>query len=575
MQKVWLKNYPAGIPHEIKADQYNSLAEMFDETVQRYKHKPAFANLGTELTYGDLDGETKTFAAFCQKKLKLQKGDRLGIMLPNLLQYPIVLFGALRAGLTVVNINPLYTPRELEFQLKDSGCRAMVVLSNFAHTVEMVRKNIESLEYIIVTQLGDCFPWPKSALANFVVKYIKKLVPDWDIPGYIPFNQVIQEGAKLNYQKPEIKREDPAFLQYTGGTTGVAKGAILTHGNMLANLAQALSWVKSIIKENEIIITALPLYHIFSLTANCILFFRLGALNVLITNPRDIQAFVKEVSQYPFTAITGVNTLFNALLYNKSFHQLDFSHLHLSLGGGMALQRAVADRWKEVTGCPLLEAYGLTETAPAVCINPLNLKEFNGSIGLPIPSTEISIRDDNENELGFNTPGELWVKGPQVTQGYWNRRDETEWSLKNGWLRTGDIATIDEEGFLRIVDRKKDMILVSGFNVYPNEVEDVIALLPGVKEVAVIGIPDGNGGEKVKAYIVRRDPALTAEQIIQHCRTQLTPYKVPKEIEFRENLPKTNIGKILRRALKEESRRLKHDPAGTSNSTLMHAFEKK
>lgn len=574
MQKVWLKNYQTGIPHEIKVN-HKSLAEIFDETIQRNKSKPAFANFGTELTYDELNKKTRDFAAFCQQELKLEKGDRIGIMMPNLLQYPIVLFGAIRAGLTVVNINPLYTPRELEFQLKDSGCKAIVVLSNFAHTVELVRKNAIDLKHILVTHLGDCLPWPKSWLANFIAKHIKQLVPDWDIPGYISFNDALEQGKKLIFQKPEITQEDTAFLQYTGGTTGIAKGAILTHGNITSNLEQAFCWVKPILKDQEIIITALPLYHIFSLTANCILFFRLGALNVLITNPRDIKAFVNELKKYPFTAITGVNTLYNALLHHKQFQQLNFSHLHLSLGGGMAVQRAVAERWKEVTGCPLLEAYGLTETCPAVCINPLNLKEYNGSIGLPIPSTDISIRDDNENEVGFNIPGELWIKGPQVMKGYWKRAEETAQSLKNGWLRTGDIATIDEEGFLRVVDRKKDMILVSGFNVYPNEVEDVIALLPGVKEVAVIGIQDGNGGEKVKAYIVKSDPALTAEQIIQYCRTQLTPYKVPKEIEFREILPKTNIGKILRRALKEESRLVKHEHAEIPDSTLMRVTDGK
>jgi len=553
MDKIWLKSYQPGVRAEINPDAYPSLLEIFEISCQKYATKPAFVNMNTDLTFQELEIKSRAFAAFCQETLKLQKGDRFAIMIPNLLQYPIALFGILRAGLTAVNINPLYTARELEFQLKDSEAKAIIVVANFAYNLEKILDKIE-MKHIVVTEIGDGFSFPKSWLVNCVVKYLKKMVPPWHLPGSISFRTVLKKGKKLQYQKPNIQGEDVAFLQYTGGTTGIVKGAMLTHRNMVANLEQASSWVEQVIKpEGEIVITALPLYHIFSLTANCLIFLKFGALNVLITNPRDIPGFVKELKKYRFTAITGVNTLFNALLHNKQFATLDFSALKIALGGGMAVQRVVAENWKKVTGVPLLEAYGLTEACPAVCINPLNLVDYNGSIGLPIPSTDISIRDDEGKEVPLNSSGELWIRGPQVMKGYWNRPEETVIALQNGWLKTGDIGNMDEYGFIRIVDRKKDMILVSGFNVYPNEVEDVIATFPGIKEVAVIGVPS-EGGEKVKAFIVKSDPNITSEKIIQYCRTQLTAYKVPKEIEFRTELPKTNVGKILRRALKDNSK---------------------
>lgn len=552
MEKIWLKSYQKGVPAEINPDRYHSINEMFEEACEHFAEKNAFVNMGSFLKFRDLDEKTKAFAAYLQEKLKLKKGDRIALMMPNLLQYPIALYGALRAGLIVVNINPLYTARELEFQLQDSGTKTIVVVENFAHTVEKVLTSVQ-LSHVITTEIGDCFPFFKSKLVNFVVKYVKKMVPTWKIPGSISFREVLEQGKKLRFQKQNLKGDDIAFLQYTGGTTGIVKGAVLTHRNMVANMEQALAWVGPVIHPgNEIIITALPMYHIFSLTANCLTFMKLGALNVLITNPRDIKGFIKELGKYPFTAITGVNTLFNALLHDENFKKVNFSSLRLTLGGGMAVQRAVAEKWKKITQNPLLEAYGLTETSPAACINPMNLKDFNSSVGLPIPSTNISIRDDDGNELSINQSGELWIKGPQVMKEYWNRPEETKNVLKDGWLRTGDVTTIDEQGFVRIVDRKKDMILVSGFNVYPNEVEDVIALMPGIKEVAVIGIPD-ESGERVKAFIVRNNGGdLTKEKIIDFCRTALTAYKVPKEVEFRKELPKTNVGKILRRALREE-----------------------
>ncbi len=553
MEKIWLKNYQEGVPAEINPDAYGSLVEIFEEACKKYGDKPSFVNMGETLSFKELQEKSRNVAAFFQSELGLKKGDRVAIMMPNLLQYPVTLFGILQAGLTVVNVNPLYTARELEEQLIDCGSIAIVVLANFAHVVQQVQKKT-SLKHIIVTEVGDLFLWSKSILINWVVKTIKKMVPDWHIPGFISFKNVIKKGSQYSFQKPLIQSEDLAFLQYTGGTTSSrVKGVMLTHRNMVANVEQATTWLVPIVTlGKEIIITALPLYHIFSLTANCLTFMRIGALNVLITNPRDMSTFIKELKRYPFTAITGVNTLFNALLNQPDFKKLDFSHLIISLGGGMAVQRAVAERWKKVTGTVLLEAYGLTETSPAVCINPFNLTDYNGSIGLPVSSTEVSIRDNNGQELPIGEAGELWIRGPQVTKGYWNKSKETEESLTEGWVHSGDIATIDKEGYVRIVDRKKDMILVSGFNVNPNEVEDIIALMPEVKEVAVVGYPNGTYGECVKAFIVKKDPLLTSEAVIAHCRKQLTGYKVPKEIEFRNELPKTAVGKILRRALREK-----------------------
>jgi long-chain acyl-CoA synthetase len=481
----------------------------------------------------------------------MSRGDRVAVMMPNVLQNPIAIFAVLRAGFTVVNTNPLYTTRELEHQLNDSGARAIIVMENFCHTLNEVIAN-SPIEHVITTQLGDMLRFPKSLIVNLVVKYVKKMVPAFSLPQAVSFRDALRRGSRLSRQPVSVTHDDIAFLQYTGGTTGVAKGAMLTHGNMTANMQQASSWIKDVINEDdEIIITALPLYHIFSLTANCLTFMKVGALNYLITNPRDMPGFVKEIKDLRFTALTGVNTLFNALMNTPGFEQIDFSRLKLSLGGGMAVQQPVAERWQKLTGSPLLEAYGLTETSPAVCINPLDLREFNGSIGLPVPSTEVSVQDENGNLLAQGEIGELCVRGPQVMKGYWRKPEETAKVISSdGWLKTGDVAQMDEKGFFRIVDRLKDMILVSGFNVYPNEIETVIASHEGVLEVGVIGEPDADTGEAVKAVIVKKDPNLTAETIIAHCRERLTRYKVPKIIEFRDELPKTNVGKILRRELR-------------------------
>jgi long-chain acyl-CoA synthetase len=551
MEKIWLKNYPVGVPAEINPDRYPALTDMFVQACQKYANKPAFVNLGTALTYAETYAAAQHFAAYLQQKLGCRKGERIALMMPNLIQYPVAMLGAFFAGMVVVNVNPLYTARELEHQLRDAGATCIVVLANFASVLQDVVPKIP-LKHVIVTEVGDMFPWWKAAIVNAVVKHVKKMVPAWSIPGAIPFRQVIAEGKHLTLQPVGLTGQDIAFLQYTGGTTGVAKGAVLTHRNMVANVEQALSWVAPLMKgRDEIIVTALPLYHIFSLTANCLMFFNVGAMNILITNPRDIQGFIKELGKYQFTAITGVNTLFNALLNNPAFAALDFSHLHLTLGGGMAVQQAVAERWKKITGKPLLEAYGLTETSPAVTINPLDLPEYNGSIGLPISSTEVSFRDEAGNEVPFGEVGELCVRGPQVMREYWQRPDETaNVFCADGFLRTGDLATIDTRGFVYLKERKKDMILVSGFNVYPNEIEDVIAKLPGVLEVAVVGVPSANSGETVKAVIVKKDPALTEADVKNYCHEQLTPYKIPKIIEFRDALPKSNVGKILRRELR-------------------------
>ncbi len=554
MNKPWLKSYPAGIPEFIDADAYSSIGELFEQSVKKFGPTTAFINMDKGITYSELDRLSRDFAAYLQGELKLPKGARVALMMPNLLQYPVALFGALRAGYIVVNTNPLYSPRELEHQLKDSGAEAIVVIENFASVLaEVVART--PVKHVITTQIGDLLGFPKGAIVNFVVKRAKKMVPRWRIPNAVSFGAALRAGARHALKPVAVNSDDVAFLQYTGGTTGVAKGAMLTHRNIIANLQQGHSWLKPFIEEgHETIVTALPLYHIFALTANCLIYLKIGGTNVLITNPRDIPGFVKELAKHPFTAITGVNTLFNALLNNPDFAKLDFSRLRTSLGGGMAVQRPVAERWKQVTGKPLIEAYGLTETSPAVTINPLDLAEYNGSIGLPVPSTEISIRDESDQEVPVGAPGELCVRGPQVMKGYWNRPEETAKVLgPDGFLRTGDIATIDEKGFIRIVDRKKDMILTSGFNVYPNEVEDVIAAHPGVLEVGVVGVPDPVVGELVKAVVVKRDPRLTAEELTAHCRTQLTGYKIPKVIQFRAELPKTNVGKILRRALREEA----------------------
>ncbi len=552
LEKIWLSRYPADVPAEIDPDRYLSLIDMFENNVRRYADRPAFINMGEVMTFRKLEERSRAFAAYLQNQLKLQKGDRVALMMPNLLQYPVALFGVLRAGMVVVNVNPLYTPRELEHQLKDSGASTIVIVSNFAHTLEKVVHNT-AVKHVILTRMGDQLSTAKGTLVNFVVKYIKRLVPKYHLPDAISFRRVLQEGRRQQYVRPDIINSDLAFLQYTGGTTGVAKGAMLTHRNMQANVAQCLAAYGPVLKEgNEWVVTALPLYHIFALTANCLLFFELGGQNLLITNPRDIPAVVKELKQYPFTAITGVNTLFNALLNNKEFHELDFSTLRLSVGGGASVQRAVAERWEKLTGKHLLEGYGLTESSPLVAVNPYDLKHYSGSIGLPVASTDVRIIDDNGNDVGPGESGELWVRGPQVMLGYWQQPAATDDVLKDGWLATGDIVTADDEGFLRVIDRKKDMILVSGFNVYPTEIEDVISRHPKVSESAVIGVENEVSGEAVKAFVVRRDNSLTKEELITHCRRNLTGYKVPKEIEFCDDLPKSNVGKILRRELRDD-----------------------
>ncbi|ROR14808.1 long-chain acyl-CoA synthetase [Erwinia sp. JUb26] len=561
LQKVWLNRYPADVPAEINADRYRSLIDLFEHAALRYAEQTAFINMGQSLSYRQLDIRSRAFAAYLQQELGLKKGDRVALMMPNLLQYPIALFGVLRAGMTVVNVNPLYTPRELEHQLNDSGASAIVIVSNFAHTLEKVVAKTQ-VKHVILTRLGDQLSPAKGTLVNFVVKYIKKMVPKYHLPGAISFRQALQRGASLDYTKPDIINDDLAFLQYTGGTTGVAKGAMLTHRNMQANLEQTRATYGSLLKEGqETVVTALPLYHIFALTVNCLLFIDLGGANLLITNPRDIPGLVKELAKYPFTAITGVNTLFNALLNDDGFNKLDFSSLSLSAGGGMAVQKSVAERWEKLTGHYLLEGYGLTECSPLVSVNPYDIQCHNGSIGLPVPSTDVKLVDDEGNEVAPGEPGELCIKGPQVMLGYWQRPDATDEVLKNGWLRSGDIVTVDHEGFLRIVDRKKDMILVSGFNVYPNEIEDVLMLHPKVREAAAIGVPNDVAGESVKICVVKKDPSLTKEELIAHCKKYLTGYKIPKIVEFREELPKTNVGKILRRELRDEAIKAAQKPA--------------
>lgn len=551
MDKLWLKHYQQGVPHEINVNEYASIPAMFEESCHQYKDKTAYTNLGYELSYQTINVLTQAFAAYLQH-LDLKKGSRVAIMMPNLLQYPIALFAILRAGMIVVNTNPLYTSEEVVHQLNDAGAEAIIVLANFAKTIEKALPNIPSLKHIIITEIGDVLPRIKRTLVNAVVKHVKKMVPNYKIPGAINFYKALQHGKKLTFKPTILAHEDIAFLQYTGGTTGISKAAILTHGNMVANVLQASAWISPLkIAETDIIVTALPLYHIFSLTANCLTFFKAGAKNILITNPRDISGFINAIKLSQFTAITGVNTLFSALLHHRKFKEIDFSHLKLALSGGMALQKSVSLKWHEITQSRVLEAYGLTETSPAVTINPMYLEEYNGSIGLPVPSTDISIRDDLGQEVALGDIGELCVKGPQVMSGYWNQAEETQLVFwPDGYLRTGDIAKVDECGFVYLVDRKKDMILVSGFNVYPNEVEQIIGLHPGVQEVGVIGVHDGNTGEKVKACIVKRDPNLTKDDILAHCREHLTAYKTPKIIEFYPELPKTNVGKILRRALR-------------------------
>ena len=557
MDKIWLDRYPHGVPAEIDVDQYRSVVDVFKLSCERFKNRPAFSNMGATMSYAQLDALSRDFAAHLQTELNLGKGDAVAIMLPNLLQYPVALFGILRAGATVVNVNPLYTARELRHQLKDSGTKAIVILENFAHVLSEVIADT-SVEHVIITRVGDLLNFPKSLVVNLVIKHIQKRVPSYAIPQIENLQRVLASGHRQALIEPDLAPEDIAFLQYTGGTTGVAKGAMLTHRNMVANMLQVSTWCASKMEQGkEIIISALPLYHIFCLSVNCLSYMHIGGQNVLITNPRDIHRFVAELRKWKFTAITGINTLFNALLNNEDFCKLDFTPLKFTVGGGMAVQQSVAERWASVTGKPILEGYGLTETAPVACVNPPDLAEFNGTIGLPVPSTEMSIRDDDDNELPVGHPGELCIKGPQVMEGYWNQPEETANAIsQGGWFHTGDIATVDEQGFFRIVDRKKDMILVSGFNVYPKEIENVVAMHPAVSEVACIGIPDEVSGEAVKVFIVLKQGAqVESEEIIDHCRKNLTRYKVPTRIAFMDDLPKSNVGKILRRRLKELEQR--------------------
>lgn len=552
MEKVWLKQYPAGVPETINPDEFNSIVDLFNNSCGLYKDNTAYISMGVSLTYSQVNKKSEAFASYLQNTCKLEKGDRLAIMMPNLLQYPVVLFGAMRIGVTIVNVNPLYTARELEYQLKDSGAKAIVILENFAHTLQNCVENT-NIEHIITTEIGDLFKPLKRFLVNTVVKKVKKMVPAFSLPTAVNINTALKKGYSMKPHSVPLSGDDIAFLQYTGGTTGTSKGAILTHRNMLANMQQAYSWT-DLQEGKETVVTALPLYHIFALTANCLVFMRIGAANVLITNPRDIPLFIKTLKKHTFTAITGVNTLFNALLNNPEFKTINFSSLKLSLGGGMAVQEAVANEWKAVTGCTLSEAYGLTEASPAVSINPLDIKEYNGSIGVPLPSTDVMLINEEGKPCNINEEGELCIKGPQVMQGYWNKPEETKTIFTtDGWLKTGDIATMDPAGFLRIVSRKKDMILVSGFNVYPNEIEDIVVQLPEVLECAAIGIEDEKSGERVKLFIVKKEESLTEEKVIVHCKENLTDYKCPKEIEFRKELPKTNVGKILHRALREKT----------------------
>ncbi|MCC7221246.1 MAG: long-chain-fatty-acid--CoA ligase [Candidatus Contendobacter sp.] len=552
MEKIWLNEYPAGVPAEVDLNEFSSIKDILEKSCRRFADLPAYSNMGVTLRYRDIDRLSRDFGAYLQG-LGLGKGERVAIMMPNVLQYPVALFGTLRAGLTVVNVNPLYTPRELEHQLNDSGSTVIVIIENFAHTLQEVLARTP-VKTVVTTELGDLFSFPKRLLVNFVVKRVKKMVPAWTMPGTVPFRQALSQGVGQTLTDVPLNHDDIAFLQYTGGTTGVSKGAMLTHGNMVANLQQASAWLSPFSKPaEETIITALPLYHIFSMTANCLTFMKVGGHNILITNPRDMPGFVKELGKVKFTVMTGVNTLFNGLLHTPGFEKLDFSTFKIALGGGMAVQRAVAEQWRKVTGVPLIEAYGLTETSPAACINPLTLTEYNGNIGLPISSTELSIRDDEGRELGFGEDqvGEICIRGPQVMRGYWNRPEETAQVMtEDGYLRTGDVGYVNQRGYVRIVDRKKDMILVSGFNVYPNEIEDVVAHHPMVREVAAVGIPDEKSGEAVKIVVVRKDEALTVEMLLEHCRRELTGYKLPRHVEFRTELPKSNVGKILRRLLR-------------------------
>jgi long-chain acyl-CoA synthetase len=550
MTKPWLKQYPTSVPHDINPDTISSIVDLFENSVKKFKNKVAFRNMGKDLTYDELDKLSAQMASFFQHTAHLKKGDRVIIQMPNLLQYPIVMFGALRAGLVVVNTNPLYTAREMLHQFNDSGATAIVILANFAHLLEEILPQT-GLKTVVITELGDQLGFPKKQLVNFVVRHVKKMVPKYKISNHYSFEKALSIGSSRPSNPVPLRNTDIAFLQYTGGTTGISKGAILTHRNIIANMLQISAWMKPLLHEGrETIVTALPLYHIFSLTVNCLAFMYKGNTNLLVTNPKDIPAFIKLLQKEHFTVFTGVNTLFNALMNHPDFNKINFKNLKLSVAGAMALQSAVAERWNKLTNTPVIEGYGLTESSPVACCNPVVGKSKIGSIGLPLPSTDIALLDDDGNPVPLGKPGELCIKGPQVMDGYYNRPDETAKTIKNGWLHTGDVAIIDQEGFFKIVDRKKDMILVSGFNVYPNEIEDIVTQHTSVLEAAAVGIPDEKSGEVVKLFVVKRSE-VTVDEIITHCKKNLVAYKVPKIVEFRSELPKTNVGKILRRALRD------------------------
>ena len=554
MEKLWLNSYEQGVNAEIDITQYSSISDVFRQSVEKFAHQPAFQNMGKTLTYAEVGKLAQDFASYLQNVLKLPRGERVAIMLPNLLQYPIALFGILQAGLVAVNTNPLYTPRELEHQLKDSGATTIIVLENFANTLELVLPRTQ-IKHVIVASVGEMFGFFKGTLMNFVLRKIKKMVPEYRISGAIPFQTTLKEGAAHTFRPVTLTREDTALLQYTGGTTGVAKGAVLSHGNICANMLQAKEWIKFQLREGkETVIAALPLYHIFALTVNLMIFTNAGSKIILITNPRDMKGFIGELKKERISVFIGVNTLFNGMVNQPDFATVDFSNLRLTLGGGMATQKAVAEKWKKITGTPIVEAYGLTEASPGVCCNPLNIEAYSGGIGLPVPSTEVELRDADGKEVPVGQPGELWVRGPQVMKGYWNRPEETAKTIDaRGFLETGDIAVMDEKGWLKLVDRKKDLIVVSGFNVYPNEIEEVISHNDKVMEVACIGVPNEKTGEALKVFVVKKDSSLTKEELIEFCRSELTAYKVPKDIEFRDELPKSNVGKILRRELREQA----------------------
>lgn len=546
----WLKHYPDMVNHEIDPDKYTSLIDFYEDCIEKYKDLPGYSNMGKVMTFKEVDEAATNFAAFIQYHTQLKPGDRIAIQIPNLLQVPVAIFGALKAGLVIVNTNPLYTEHEMKHQFNDSGAKALVILANFADKLERILPET-GIETVIITQIGDMLGGLKGTITDFVVKYIKKMVPKYHIANAISFKTVLKDGKLHTWTKPDKKGSDIGFLQYTGGTTGVSKGAALTHRNLYSNMEQSYEWFKPVLKERqEIVITALPLYHIFAFTCNLMLMLKYGAKNILVTNPKDMKSFIKDLKSNKFTLITGVNTLYNALMNQEDFKSIDFSTLKVAVGGGMAVQKSVAERWKKLTGVSIAEGYGLTETSPVLCCNLVDGRIKIGSIGLPFPSTEIKLIDDDGNDVGINQPGELVAKGPQIMLGYWNRPEETAKVFENGWFKTGDIAEMNEEGFFKIVDRKKEMILVSGFNVYPSEVEDTIAMHPKVLEVGVKGVPDEHTNEAVEAFIVKKDPSLTAEEIREHCKKFLTNYKVPKHIEFRDELPKSNVGKILRRLLK-------------------------